>query len=313
MCAGGNVTIPVAADGTLRTQHHGVTVVVIDAQRWVLNPRVKYPADTFRFLPAMVARHNSPGVDIMFHTIHYLDYLRETTGRICPTDGDLLVSVCNIPGLNNAFWTGGGAQGHMIYGNGDGKNMRELVGADVVAHELEHAHTETTAAKGRGLVYKSMSGAINEALSDCVAAGYEHYLDAKLNHDADPTNDIFATPDWTVGEDVVISGRRKLRDMANPHSCEQPMVYLTDRFWADPNDLAKDDGGVHKNSGVINHFFYRLCVSAGELRGPTRLLFRVSAVLDPNATFEDFAREARAETTVRLAPLVNQALAFVGL
>jgi len=307
----GEVEIPVAADGTLRTVHFGVTVIVIDAQQWRLNINARYASEQFRMLPAMHARNGSPGVDIMFHTIEYLELLRRVTGRVSPVDGDLLVSVCNIPNLNNAFWTGGKNLGYMIYGNGDGSAMRALVGADVVAHELTHALTETMC----DLVYSGESGALNESLSDCFGTACEAFEYAKYNNDGDPNNDLLGSADWEIGEDVVLNlnGRRKLRDMANPKSCKQPSVYGQGEYWVDPMDLRFDNGGVHINSGVPNHFFYRLCSRHGTMLQPLMLLVRVMRVCSTTTTLLEFATHCRQQTTVAMQKLVEQSLEDVGL
>lgn len=310
-CCVGDVQVPVAHDGTLRTVYHGVTVVIIDAQQWRLDPRARYTSESFRMLPAMRAKPNSPGIDIMFHTIEYLDLLRQTTGRVSPVDGDLLVSVCNIPGLNNAFWTGNGSLGHMIYGNGDGIAMKELVAADVVAHELTHALTETLC----GLVYKGESGALNESISDCFGTACESREYAKYNTDANLNNDLLGVPDWLIGEDVVlnINGRRKLRDMSHPESCEQPSRYGEGKYWCDPANIQRDHGGVHINSGVPNKFFYLLCSRHKSMLGPLALLVRVMYACGPNTTMAQFAEHCRQQTTVAMHTIVHQSLVDVGL
>ena len=50
---------------------------------------------------------------------------------------------------NNAFWDG---QGHMFFGDGDGKMFKPLTGSfDVIGHELTHGVTQYEA----NLVYQS--------------------------------------------------------------------------------------------------------------------------------------------------------------
>jgi Zn-dependent metalloprotease len=305
----GDVTIPIASDGTLRTTHYGVTVLVIDAMQWRLDPNRRYTSEMFRMLPCALAAHGHPGIDVMFHTLEFLDLLRQTTGRTSPVDGDLLVSIVNVPGLSNAFWSGGGPLGHMIYGNGDGKHTNALVGADVVGHELTHALTETLC----GLVYQGESGALSESISDCFATCLESFELAKYNGDEDRTNDILGTADWEIGEDVVINinGKKKLRDMAHPEACGQPSKYGGPN-WGDPN--SKDDkGNVHVNSGVTNKFFYLLCSRAQNMIEPLSMIVRVLRVAPARMTMAQFATLARQKTIVELQQHVDQSLRDVGL
>jgi Zn-dependent metalloprotease len=69
------------------------------------------------------------------------------------------------------------------------------------------------------------------------------------------------TADWLMGEDCWLSSTA-LRDMRNPRNTatvgpdnEQPSRYKGEYWYTAP----WDNGGVHKNSGVQNFFFYLLC------------------------------------------------------
>ena len=76
---------------------------------------------------------------------------------------------------NNAAWFAGLAgliPPQMVYGDGDNVRMTPLARAyDVTAHELTHAVTSATAK----LAYQNESGALNEGLSDILAAVCEAY------------------------------------------------------------------------------------------------------------------------------------------
>ncbi|MES2733214.1 MAG: M4 family metallopeptidase, partial [Bacteroidota bacterium] len=133
----------------------------------------------------------------------------------------------------NAFWDGS----RMTYGDGD-SFFDALTSLDVVGHEIGHGVCQHTA----DLMYLNESGALNEGLSDIWGAMVEH----------------FAAPEkstWLIGEDIMKQGAA-LRSMSDPNSQEQPDTYLGD-FWYEGNE---DDGGVHTNSGVLNHWFYLLSV-----------------------------------------------------
>jgi Zn-dependent metalloprotease len=307
----GEVVVPVDPNGLLATVHHGIRVAVFDAQQYGLQTNYRYDNESFRLLPAMSAAHSPNGVEVFFHLLNYLDFLRITTGRLSPVDGDLLIAVCNFPGLNNAFWTGGGPKGMMYFGNGNGVNMTPLVGADVVAHELTHALVETLG----GLKYEGESGALNESFADCFGVAYEFFVYQKFNHDADPTNDIRGVAEWEIGEDFVLNlqGRRKMRDMQNPESCQQPARYGEAPFWTNPEDLTKDNGGVHFNSGVGNKFFYEMCTRTNNLQETMELMYRVLRRLERTATYADFAATLRQEVTCRMYYVCDMALKVVNL
>jgi len=141
---------------------------------------------------------------------------------------------------NNAYWNGS----QMAYGDGDGVTFREMSGdLDVVAHELSHGVTEATS----DLIYRDESGALNEAFSDIMGTAVEFY---------------YGTGNWTIGEDIDLLGDG-IRDMADPTSDGDPSYYA-DRYTG-----TADNGGVHTNSGIANHWFY-LLVNGGQNANPAR-------------------------------------------
>ena len=134
----------------------------------------------------------------------------------------------------NAYWNGE----QMAYGDGDGVEFRELSGdLDVVGHELSHGVTEATS----NLIYQNESGALNEAFSDMMGTSIEFY---------------YGTGNWTIGEDIDILSNG-FRNMANPSEDGDPSHYA-DRYTG-----TGDNGGVHINSGIANHWFY-LLVNGGQ-------------------------------------------------
>jgi bacillolysin len=140
----------------------------------------------------------------------------------------------------NAYWNGT----QMAYGDGDGVSFLELSGdLDVVAHELTHGVTEATS----DLIYADESGALNEGFSDIMAAAVEFYN---------------GTGNWTVGEDITV-GDNGIRNMADPNEDGDPSHY------ADLYTGSDDNGGVHTNNGVANHWFY-LLTEGGQNANPLR-------------------------------------------
>jgi len=141
------------------------------------------------------------------------------------------------PDNNNAFWNGS----VMTYGDGSGTGGFDiLTSLDVAAHEIGHAVCTNTA----NLTYSNESGAMNEGFSDIWAACVEYY--------AAPTKQT-----WLIGEDIERrSGHVSLRSMSNPNAEGQPDTYKGTSWYTGTGD----NGGVHYNSGVLNHWFYILSV-----------------------------------------------------
>lgn len=138
---------------------------------------------------------------------------------------------------DNAFWDGQ----RMTYG--DGTNYFDaLTSVDVVGHEIGHGVCSTTA----GLIYSKESGAINEGLSDIWGAMIEYFADSSKQT-------------YLIGEEIKLGGGA-LRSMSNPKSQGQPDTY-GGTYWYDQNctpTRENDNCGVHRNSGVLNHWFYIL-------------------------------------------------------
>jgi len=135
-------------------------------------------------------------------------------------------------GWFNAQWDGS----RMRFGDGNG-NASPLVAIDVVAHEFTHGVTQYSA----GLIYQGESGALNESFSDIFGTAVEFAAAG-------------AASDWLIGQGAIL-----LRSMADPRDYGDPDTYLG-ASWAptaNPNGT-NDNGGVHTNSGVQNHWFYLL-------------------------------------------------------
>lgn len=140
----------------------------------------------------------------------------------------------------NAFWNGS----QMTYGDGDGVSYLELSGdLDVVGHELTHGVTDATS----DLIYQNQSGALNEAFSDMMGNSIEFYN---------------GMGNWTIGEDIDVASDG-FRNMANPGADGDPS------HWADRYTGTSDNGGVHINSGIANHWYY-LLVNGGQNANPAR-------------------------------------------
>ena len=133
-------------------------------------------------------------------------------------------------GNANAFWDGN----RMSYGDGFG-NITPLTPLDIAGHEITHGLTE----KSAKLVYSGESGALNEGFSDIFGTAVEFY--GKTGN----------AGNWTLGEEI---GPEPIRSLSNPNLYRQPDTYHG-AFWS---SSFSDYGGVHTNSGVLNHWFYLL-------------------------------------------------------
>jgi Zn-dependent metalloprotease len=133
----------------------------------------------------------------------------------------------------NANWNGS----FMRYGDGPANVGKPLTAIDIGAHEMTHGVTGATAA----LVYQGESGALNESFSDIFGSCVEWF--------AKP-----AVADWLMGGDI-----GALRDMQYPKRFSNPDTYKG-QYWASTTDntTTGDNGGVHTNSGVQNHWFFIL-------------------------------------------------------
>jgi Zn-dependent metalloprotease/subtilisin-like proprotein convertase family protein len=134
----------------------------------------------------------------------------------------------------NAFWDGL----RMTYGDGNA-TFTPLTTLDIGGHEITHGLTEYTA----DLIYSYESGALNESFSDIFGTAIEWYVDS-LNFN------------WTLGEDI----GSPFRSLSNPNAHNDPDTYLGLNWYAGTGD----NGGVHTNSGVQNHWFYLLSVGGSD-------------------------------------------------
>ncbi|ENJ9653263.1 peptidase M4 family protein [Clostridium botulinum] len=148
--------------------------------------------------------------------------------------------------FNNAFWRDD--LGAMFFGDGDGRVFSPLSKSlDIVGHEVSHGITS----KESKLKYENESGALNESFSDIMGVA----IDGK---------------NFEIGEECYtpnIPGDT-MRDMKDPSRGDQP-AHMKD-FKYLPNDEDNDWGGVHTNSGIINHAAYLIAdgmEKSGEANG----------------------------------------------
>lgn len=134
------------------------------------------------------------------------------------------------------------------------KDLTNFGSFDLLAHEYAHL---VVAANGRGgLEATGESGALNEAIADCMSVATDFYTHG------DSAN-------WQIADGVTQKGIPNMRDLSNPKmssggvfspntlSYPQPDTYGGEN-WVDPKNQNYDNGGIHFNNGVFNYWFYLL-------------------------------------------------------
>lgn len=192
------------------------------------------------------------------------DYFLERYNRnSLDNNGGSLSGVVRVgEDFDNAFWDGE----RMFFGD-----ATPYAGAlDVVAHELAHGVTQHTA----NLVYRKQSGALNEAFSDI----FGEMVEARTRGN-----------DWVLGTGLPLDSQRSLRDPSSlfipglnrPYPSKMSDFIIT----------SQDNGGVHLNSGIINHAFYLLAEGLSNAIGiaeAERIFYRALTVhLVRNSQFID--------------------------
>ncbi|WP_456271282.1 M4 family metallopeptidase [Bacillus sp. AK031] len=206
-------------------------------------------------------------VDAHYYAGEVFDYYYNKFGRVSYDNqgSDITSTVHYGSNYNNAAWVGN----QMIYGDGDGSTFTYLSGADdIVAHELTHAVTDTSA----DLVYESQPGALNESFSDV----FGYFVDSD---------------DWLMGEDVYTPGVSgdALRSLSNPAKYNQP-AHMND-YQNLPVTQEGDWGGVHINSGIPNKAAYHTINSIGKTKAENIYYRALTVYLTPYSNFSD-ARQA---------------------
>lgn len=226
------------------------------------------------------------------------DYYKNTHNRNSINgEGGTIISVVNCTNkqnqnMANAFWNGQA----MFYGNGGGIFLPLAGGLDVAAHEMTHGVVQNTA----NLVYQNEPGAINEAMADISGAMVDR-------------------SNWTIGEEIIPSNSPyfptgAMRDMANPHNGGtsfndngyQPM-HVSEQYHG-----TDDEGGVHINSGIINHAFYLLATTISKdkaekifYRALANYMTQTSQFIDCRIAFEAAAKDIYGNNSTEHNAVIN--------
>ena len=223
------------------------------------------------------------------HTGSVWDFFDKVHGRRSLDDrGMTLVSVVHVGrNYSNAFWDGS----RMGFGDGDGILFRRFTRSiEVVGHELAHG----VIAFSSDLRYYGESGALNEHFGDVFGVLVRQW---KRRQEA-------RGGDWTIGRELMVKAptRRALRDLAAPGTAYRDDPFLGDdpqpAHWDDRYRGDADNGGVHINSGIPNHAFYRAAVEIGGYAWETlgEVWYRALHLLKPDCRFQDCAEITEQET-----------------
>jgi Zinc metalloprotease (elastase) len=177
---------------------------------------------------------------------------------------------------NNAFWNGK----VFVFGDADKVFFETFWIQDICTHEAMHAVTGYVTQ----LQYVGQSGALNEHISDVIAICLVNFLQQ------------VGQWKWVIGEGVWtknIKGKG-LRTFTLEPAYDDPIIgrdgqpkHMKD-YANLPNDKKHDMGGVHINSGILNHAFYSFVYRSGKKPFEEPLEIWWKAVQRTRA-FDDFA------------------------
>jgi Zn-dependent metalloprotease len=210
------------------------------------------------------------------------DFNRDILGRRSIDDRGMRIESTVHYGhaFSNAHWNGR----QMIYGDGDGKYFRRFTASlDVIGHELTHGVTQYAA----GIGFSGQCGALAEHYSDVFGI-----LVKQRAH-----KQTAARADWIIGAELLTDRVHG----AGIRSMKAPGTAYDDRVLGDdpqPSHMRRyvrtssDDRGVHINSGIPNHAFYRVATALGgrawEVAG--RIWYRaLTQELGPRSRFQHCA------------------------
>ena len=183
--------------------------------------------------------------------------------------------------FENALWTGR----QMVYGDGDGRIFNRFTASlDVIGHELSHGYIQDAAALG----YHGQTGAINEHLADAFGMMVRQFTHGETARESS----------WQIGEGIFGPGVNGIavRSMSHPGTAYDDALLGRDpqpRHMRGYVHTTEDNGGVHINSGILNHGF---TIAAKALGGNTwdvlgRVWYAVlTGHLRPDADFAAFTR-----------------------
>lgn len=241
----------------------GVTIKVIDVNQYHLTES-QYAMSFLRTLnPKKIESGTCFANDVLYAVYSYIEFLKEYKIKFPYNELFILYGFQ----LDNAYWNGA----YLVFGTGS-NDIRPLTSPAIVGHEMTHALIQSI----NDLKYHGMSGALNEAYSDIFGVMFEFWI--RERHES------FG---FELGNECYFDGH-SLRSFEHPNDCQQPSM-MYDTYYCNPSSN-NDNGGVHINSGIINHLFYNL-----QLKTDRKIIFeifiKVLYKLHKDSDFFDFKRK----------------------
>ncbi len=238
------------------------------------------PGSLILWKQANLAKQSDPAIiEVWNHTQNYIMFLRQVL-NIYSLDGKgkcVTSSVHVGKHLCNAFWNGY----FMIYGDGNLNNYLQPFYRDpmIIYHELTHGLIQYNFP----LEYFGESGAINEHVADAFSVIVQHYLDKSPPSEGR----------WNPGSKIITKRNMSLRTFDDSVAYDYAELGRDDqvKHAKDFYEEEEDFGGVHINSGILNHMFYTFCMELNEniWDKPLKIWFNALMNIRPNCNFEDFA------------------------
>jgi hypothetical protein len=214
----------------LRSYNNGTTIHIIDVQKTDLDINHVYNFNTLKKINVkeICLEETDYACDCLVFCYEYINFLNDYNIKFPFPD---LFVLYNAPNLENAFWNGS----YLTFGAGIQNESTAFVSSCIVGHELTHALIQASCR----LEYYSQSGALNESYADVFGAMFEFYMINKVSI-------------WPEIGDELFLYNNALRSFKEPEKYGQPSC-IKNMYKG-----SEDHQGVHVNSGIINHLFYKM-------------------------------------------------------
>lgn len=248
----------------LQSYNNGTTIRVLDVQENNIDINRLYSYSDLKRMQVKIIDPEEPhyASDCLVYAYEYINFLKENNIKYPYSD---LYVLYNAPELENAFWNGY----YITFGNGLKKDSYPFVSPAIVGHELSHSLIQSSI----NLEYYGESGALNESYCDIIGVSFEFWLYERHKGIG-----------YELGSELFKDGH-SMRSFLDPNKCGQPSSIRDPLFYKG----YQDNGGVHINSSLLNHCFYKM-----QLVKDKKIIFdlfmKVFFKLHKNSTFIDFKR-----------------------
>jgi len=224
-------------------------------------------------------KQSDPAIlEVWKYTEKYATFLKDILNiQSLDGKGKCLISSVHVgKKLCNAFWNGY----LMVYGDGNPDKYLQPFYKDpmIVYHELSHGLIQFNFP----LKYIGESGAINEHVADVISVVAHHYLENNLPKEGR----------WDPGSMIIIKKNMSLRtfDGTKAYNYKELGVDEQVKHSKDFYSGEDDKGGVHINSGILNHVFYLFCMELNEViwKKPLNIWLGALMGIREDCNFEEF-------------------------